>query len=492
MSRMVAKYSNFCYTIEKMNIQPSIKTLRSRMMRHVAVVLPAVVVLFVVVSTGALLYVRSRMVMEEELRERLRSAAAISAVHFDGDNIRDIRSPSSMDTALFRDIVYRLNIIRESVPNVQYAYIMRRTSDPYTLEFVADADSLTPESELDVNGNGVVDPDEEISIPGDTYDITDVPVMQDQAFSQPAVDEEITYDQWGALISGYAPIRDNSNEVVAILGLDMDATDYLQLSQSIFSPFAFALLFFTAILMAGYIMLFYRERYYENMQKMNDERAALVDLASHQLGAPLAIFRWWVEIMKDQQKSICDDSEICLQMDEGIKRMESIIKDMRKANNIQKGEVAYTPQKESLKNIIDSVAAQTALKMKETSKELIVDIKEDISMNIDKQLIEGVLLEIVENAIHYSPAQTKITIHAERKPRFVQIEVRDQGYGVPKEELPHMFEEFRRGSNAERYKPVGNGVGLFVAKGIVEHAGGSIWMESEAGRGTTVFMRLPL
>lgn len=80
-----------------------------------------------------------------------------------------------------------------------------------------------------MNNNGLVEEDEEGSYPGDPYDISDIPAMQGPVFDGPTVDDDFTFDQWGMLITGYAPIRDASGKIIAVLGMDMVGNDYLGL-----------------------------------------------------------------------------------------------------------------------------------------------------------------------------------------------------------------------------------------------------------------------
>jgi signal transduction histidine kinase len=73
----------------------------------------------------------------------------------------------------------------------------------------------------------------------------------------------------------------------------------------------------------------------------------------------------------------------------------------------------------------------------------------------------------------------------------MRLDVRDTGYGIPRQDLENIFQKFSRGSNAMKYKTTGNGIGLYVVKSIVEKAGGKISIESELGKGTTVSITLP-
>ena len=198
-----------------------------------------------------------------------------------------------------------------TLPNVRFVYIMRRTSDPEQLAFVADADSLSTKEELDVNHDGVIEPNEEPSNPGDLYDITSVPALQHDAFVRPTSDPEVTYDQWGALISGYAPVRRSDGTVAGVLGIDMQADKYAFLSQSIFTPVALVLVILGGVLIAVAILTLWERRQLMILNKINTERSGLLKLTFHQLGEPLTIMKWSLETLRDSVSAISSYDNSC-------------------------------------------------------------------------------------------------------------------------------------------------------------------------------------
>ncbi|MEK7136663.1 MAG: ATP-binding protein, partial [Patescibacteria group bacterium] len=90
------------------------------------------------------------------------------------------------------------------------------------------------------------------------------------------------------------------------------------------------------------------------------------------------------------------------------------------------------------------------------------------------------------------PEGGTISIRKEHRGKFVEVSVKDTGYGIPVADLPRLFQKLSRGGNAAKYKPKGTGMGLFLAKNVVEKAGGTIALESKEGKGTTVRFTLPL
>jgi signal transduction histidine kinase len=113
-------------------------------------------------------------------------------------------------------------------------------------------------------------------------------------------------------------------------------------------------------------------------------------------------------------------------------------------------------------------------------------------ISVDTDLIRQVLSNLIENAIKYSPDETKILVSTEEKNGAVVIQVADQGPGISAEDLPHIFMKFYRSQHAKSSAIKGSGLGLHLAKYFVELHHGKIFVESTYGQGTTFTVELPL
>ncbi|MHB1415612.1 MAG: sensor histidine kinase, partial [Chloroflexota bacterium] len=110
----------------------------------------------------------------------------------------------------------------------------------------------------------------------------------------------------------------------------------------------------------------------------------------------------------------------------------------------------------------------------------------------DEDLVERIMENLLSNAVKYSPPDTQVTVRLAARDGEVVTSVEDHGFGIPVEELPHIFERYRRADEARQSRREGLGLGLYIVKGLVEVHGGRIWVESKAGRGSTFTFTLPV
>ena len=448
-----------------------------------------------VVGLGWTFWIRGQAILRSDLRDHLRTTATIASRLIDPEDVRTIGGAGDMSDPAFVTLVHTLQGIRKADPHIRFAYVMRRTQDPALLEFVADADALSTTEELDLNGNGTVDPSEEGSHPGELYDITEVPKLQGEAFLRPTVDDEFTRDQWGVLISGYAPILDARGKTIAIIGIDMSADEFVALSQRIFSPLALLLVALAGLLIAGLIQWEVLRRQREADTLINKERSGLLQLALHRLGTPLTIFKWSLEILAE-----CNAGKSCptedvethiRQMQTGIKSMDDVLHQLLEVEQAEGGGVRNIPEPTHVRSALASVVEELQSTWESRGQGIVIDPCSDCTVRVDPNILKGIVRELLHNACTFSQDDAVIHVRAVCKRDEVVISVIDTGRGVPGAERHRIFQKFGRGSNAHLSHPNGSGLGLYIARQVVEHAGGRIWMDSEEGKGTTVTFTLP-
>lgn len=472
---------------------------RLRAVRFLRVHGPMLVGALVMLSTvGALtmvLFVRSTSALEAQLRETLRAAAATAAYSIDGDDLDAIRGPEDMARPEYVRIADLLRNVVSELPQARFAYVLRRTDAPNVLEFVADADAVATFDELDRNGNGELDPGEEPSFPGEQYDVTGMAALQDEAFRMSTTDPEFTVDQWGELLSGYAPIRSRTTgETVAVLGIDMDAAEFRSYTRGILSPFAVVLiLLLTGMLTAG-VALLIESRQLSALSRINAERSGLLQLTFHQLGEPITILQWGIETLEDSKEDTDALRKVLPEnladMREGVRRLGSIIDTLQEAEKVELRAFKNLPVEQSLREFMADAIAIAAPPSGDAPSRVALDAV-DGTFAFDPHLLTIVLRRVIENALEFSRAGTPVRVKASEEGKWLRIDVSDSGCGIPEKDVSHLFEKYRRASNATLMKPDGNGLGLYISRGILEIMDGDIRLDSVEGTGTTAIIRVP-
>jgi signal transduction histidine kinase len=226
------------------------------------------------------------------------------------------------------------------------------------------------------------------------------------------------------------------------------------------------------------------------LERLEIERSGLLRLAFHQLGGPLTIINWSMEELEDEGAQSVKRTITNVQ--EGVKRLTKILKTLKDADLVHAGKIEYKPEFSSLTNVLQDVVRDAGIQLASRRQHVKLELTENITMRLDPKLIAGVALELLTNAIDFSPDGSTIVVRSRQAGNVAEFEIEDRGCGIPRRDLDRLFNEFTRGSNATKFKADGNGLGLYIVRGIVERAGGKVIIRSEENVGTTAIVRLPI
>lgn len=478
-------------------MMPFMKHIVSRLRESRSVILISVLIVTVIGAMGGVFFYQGKNLMENELKERLRLLATNSALLFESMDLESIREPEDASTKTYRRSVLLLDRVRTDNPDIRFIYILRPTQDPAAFAFVSDADSLNPfPSYYDLNQDGRIDEEDELAPPGTPYDISEIPQIP-EAMERTVIVDEPYSDQWGTYMSGFAPVRNSKGKTVGVLGVDIDIGHYKELSTRIFSPIAFLLVLLAGFLLTGTIILFLRSRKLQSLLEMNRERSGLLRLTFHQLGQPITILKWSLEMLRDSEvfKKNADDQSLAQHADnvnDAINRIDFILQELHVVDQIHEGVLTYDAKPVELAPVIRNVAKLAAPRLAGMEQTLELSLEDVPPIRIDEKMIAAVVQELLDNAIGFSPVHGKIRVALRKRNGFAELAVQDGGCGIPAKDLANIFKEFFRASNAYKMKPDGTGLGLYIVKGIVERAGGRISIDSREGKGTTVTVSLPM
>lgn len=226
------------------------------------------------------------------------------------------------------------------------------------------------------------------------------------------------------------------------------------------------------------------------LQETEKLQAALLNSISHDLRTPLASITGSLSSLRQNyslKKSERDDLvETALGEAERLNRLVGNLLDM---SRLEAGIVRVNKEPDDVQDLI-GVALQE-IEARAGDREIVVDIPSDLPLvPMDLVLISRVLVNVLDNAIKYSNADTPIEISARRQDETVEIEVADRGVGIPQEDIDHVFDKFYRVRRADSVG--GTGLGLSISKGLAEAHGGHIRARTREGGGTVVTLMLPL
>lgn len=220
-----------------------------------------------------------------------------------------------------------------------------------------------------------------------------------------------------------------------------------------------------------------------------------VSLVAHQLRTPLSGLRWLVGLFLkgDMGKMNEKQKKFLKQGDENMAFMMRMIDELLDVARMEEGRYHYKPEKTDILPFLNSVISGHK---KETDEKKLGITFEKIqnlpSVYIDPITFRIAFQNVFENAVLYTKPGGEIKVSAERKGGEVVVAVKDTGIGITEEEKKQVFSKFFRGKQATSMATEGSGIGLYMVKNILESQGGRIWFESEGGKGTSVFMALPV
>lgn len=232
------------------------------------------------------------------------------------------------------------------------------------------------------------------------------------------------------------------------------------------------------------------------LQVANRVRANFVSMVSHELRTPLNSVHGFIDLLlqghmgalnPEQQKYLGYSQE-------GVQQLISIVEDILFLSRSDAGQFEIRPQEVNF----HVLARQVISSMEPQARKAEVTLHKHIPtptplLYVDPQRMKQVLTNLVANAIKFTPPGGTITIHTHpHNERFALVSVSDTGYGIPIEDRPHIFDRFYQSNHSQQSKMGGYGLGLSIAKLIVEQHGGTISFDSILNKGTTFYFTAPV
>ncbi len=220
-------------------------------------------------------------------------------------------------------------------------------------------------------------------------------------------------------------------------------------------------------------------------------QSALLNSISHDLRTPLVSITGVLSSLEDEQAPLAPATRQALieTAREEAERLNRLVGNLLDMTRIEAGAVHIAWELEDIQDAIGSALEWLASRVE--GREILVDLPADLPfVPMDFSLIVQVLVNVIDNALKYSPADQPIEISARASEEQVMIKVSDHGMGIPPEDLTRVFDKFYRVVRPDSV--TGTGLGLSIAKGLVQAHGGQIWAENRPGGGAVLSISLPL
>jgi signal transduction histidine kinase len=221
---------------------------------------------------------------------------------------------------------------------------------------------------------------------------------------------------------------------------------------------------------------------------IEEARRQLVAAASHDLRTPLASLRLLVESIDDGVATGETRDRYLAEIRTHVAVLSDLIDDLFELSRIEAGDISWTMRQVELRELIGDTVAAMRAPAEERGIRIAADLPAgEVVAEANAEKLQRVLFNLIQNAIRHTPADGSVTVRARKHSNGVEVEVADDGEGVPTSDGEHVFEAFYRGDSARTED--GAGLGLAISRAIVEAHGGRIWLE-EGSPGTRVHFTL--
>jgi signal transduction histidine kinase len=228
-------------------------------------------------------------------------------------------------------------------------------------------------------------------------------------------------------------------------------------------------------------------------ERANDVKLKFLAMISHELRTPLTSIKGFATTLlaDDVQWHPSSQRDFLQTIDEEADKLSDLIDQLLDLSRLEAGILGIMPKPQALDTIFATAMAQ--LRIVTADHHLVLDVPHDLPLiHADAERIAQVLTNLAGNAAKYSPPQTRITIAAHRVGNVIQIEVADEGPGIPPPERVRIFEPFQQIENHTIHRTQGAGLGLAICKGVIEAHGGHIWVQDRSTPGTVISFTLPI
>lgn len=233
----------------------------------------------------------------------------------------------------------------------------------------------------------------------------------------------------------------------------------------------------------------------EKLKELDKMKADFVASVSHELRSPLTAIKGYLDLVLEEEAGPINkqQKEFLGYVDKSSERLLNLIIDLLTVSKIESAGLKMDKKVLSLNDVLKRAVKVMTPEVKEHDLKFKLDLKEKLPMShADPNRLDEVVVNLISNAIKFSPKRSKIEVKSEIKDGVVVGSVKDYGIGISKSDRKQLFDKFFRSQNVISKNIKGTGLGLAIVKGIIEKHQGRVWVESELGKGSTFYFTLPI
>jgi PAS domain S-box-containing protein len=237
------------------------------------------------------------------------------------------------------------------------------------------------------------------------------------------------------------------------------------------------------------------EKQNARLKKLYQAKSNFLDMTSHELRSPIAAVKGYIELLLMKTLGPINDEQkqglaVALR---NVYTLDRLIQDILDVSRLESGMMKFIPEKARIEKIIEAatetIQSSAGLKHITITREVEQGLPE---LLVDQERIKQVLINLLNNAIKFSPEKSLVTIRAKKENDEILFEVQDLGRGIPKNKQKKIFDIFYQVDSRTDRKYGGVGLGLAISRGIVLSHGGTIWVESDTDKGSSFRFTLPI